>query len=160
MSDHALGIAIRRTILHRHPPCRSQYTDAFLKVHILVVINMNSLAPLNGSVEFQSTPPRGGRLSRDTADKQAGRLPDNPGHPEVIASDYAKAQRILINGEVFTSDRGAVRFIEEDNEIWMISFKKSKNGQETHLTSLRRGRARDLRAERRRLGARHIPARP
>lgn len=95
---------------------------------------------------------RTARLTRDTADKQGGRLPDNPGHQEVAAEDYAKVQRILDDGEVFqVSERTAVGFDEFDGKVWMTSIKTSTDdGRETYSTSLYRGQGADLRRARRR----------
>ena len=92
------------------------------------------------------------RLSRETADKQAGRMPGTPGHDDVIAADYAKAQRILTDGEVFqVAERVAVGFVEDDG-LWMIAIKSSEDGKETSLTSLHRAKRSDLRRARRRGG--------
>ncbi len=105
------------------------------------------------------------RLSRETADKQAGRMPDTPGHDDVVAADYAKAQRILTDGDVFqVAERVAVGFIEDDGKLWMIALKSSEDGKETYLTSLHRAKRSDLRRAGRRGGRlggrRQSPARP
>ncbi|MDE0029390.1 MAG: phage minor head protein [Deltaproteobacteria bacterium] len=101
------------------------------------------------------------RLTRDTADKQGGRVPGNPGH-DVAPEDYARAQRILDDGEFFQdSDLSAVGFMEDENgKLWALALKVSVDRGETYLTSLHRAQLRDLRVARRRLGGRYIPARP
>lgn len=67
-----------------------------------------------------------------------------PGHKDVVATDYDKAQRILTDGEVFrSSELAAVGFFEEGGKLWMVSLKTSINGRETYLTSLRRARGRE-----------------
>lgn len=87
------------------------------------------------------------RLSRDTADKQAGRLPHNPGHKDIVAKDYAMAQRILNDGEVFQqSERVAVGFLHDnEGEVWRAAIKTSDDGRETYLLSLSRGTVRNYR---------------
>ncbi len=86
------------------------------------------------------------RLSKYTADKQAGRIPENPGHPDLAPEDYQRVQRIFDKGRMFRKGkRYVVGFIEEDGKLWAAVVKAAKDGRETYLTTFHRAQARDLR---------------
>ena len=89
---------------------------------------------------------RAARLSSATALKQADR------HFDLEAEDYARAQRILDEGEIFKAgDRLAIGFIEEEGRPWRIVVKATEDGSETYLVSLHKAQPRDLDTARRRL---------
>ena len=88
------------------------------------------------------------RLSGETAAKQAGRrrLTDRDlGHPDVRAGDYALAQRILDEGELFKPHgRRIVGFVTVDGQLWRAAIKATGDGTEIYLDTLHKAKARDL----------------
>ena len=71
------------------------------------------------------------RLSAPTAAKQARR------HPELRSEDYAHAQRILDEGELFDlGRRRAAGFLEVDGRLWRAILKATDDRTETYLVSL------------------------
>ncbi len=89
------------------------------------------------------------RLSKYTADKQAGRIPENPGHPDLAPEDYQRVQRIFDKGRMFRSaeiSRVAIGFLEENGKLWRVVVKETEDGKETYLETLHRAKGRDFRA--------------
>ncbi len=85
------------------------------------------------------------RLSKYTADKQAGRIPENPGHPDLTPTDYARVQRIFDEGRVFRKGkRYVVGFIEEGGRFWRAVVKATEDRSETYLTNFHRIEPRKL----------------
>ncbi len=86
------------------------------------------------------------RLSAETAAKQARR------HPDLEPADYARVQRILDEGEVFSAPRGrAIGFLEEEGRLWRAVVKATEDGSEAYLASLHKAQPHNLDAARRRL---------
>ncbi len=94
------------------------------------------------------------RLSPWTAEKQAGRIPGIPGHPDVAPTDYARVQKILDEGEWFSGvnrqtgrrlDRVLVGVFNEEGRVWRVAVKVTQDWHETYLTSLGRIKPSDLR---------------
>ncbi len=89
---------------------------------------------------------RTARLSAETAAKQARR------HPDLEPADYARVQRILDEGELFTSgERVAIGFMEDSGRLRRAVVKATKDGSETYLATLHKAQPYDLKAARRRL---------
>ena len=86
------------------------------------------------------------RLSKETADKQAGRLPTNIGHPDIVPTDYSRVQRILDRGEIWRqSEHTAISLLtEDDGQVWMVAIKSTRDSRETYLSSLHRIHPRDI----------------
>ena len=85
------------------------------------------------------------RLSADTAGKQKDK------HPDLDPEDYARAQRILDEGELLMQgeDR-AMAFLEEGGFLWRAVAKASAREDKTFLSTLHKAKRRDPRAARRR----------
>ena len=85
------------------------------------------------------------RLSAATAAKQ-GRH-----HPELGSGDYARAQRILDEGELFLEGNGRFvqGFLEVDGRLWKAVV-KSAGGGELYLATLHRAKEKDLAVTKRR----------
>ena len=86
------------------------------------------------------------RLSPDGAVHQRER------HPDIAATDYARLQRILDEGEVFRAGpRHAIAFLDMDGRPWRAVVKATADGSETYLQTLHKAQPHNLGAARRRL---------
>ena len=84
------------------------------------------------------------RLSSATAAKQTER------HDDLRSEDYALAQRILDEGELFMAGpRHVMGFIEIDGRPWRAVLKVTSDGSETYLVSFHKAQPYDLVAARR-----------
>ncbi len=74
-------------------------------------------------------------------------------HPDLDPEDYARAQRILDEGELFEAQRArhAIGFLEDDGRLWTAVVKATSDGAKTYLLTLHGVQPYDLRAARRRL---------
>jgi hypothetical protein len=86
------------------------------------------------------------RLSGETAAKQT------VNHHDLEAKDYARVQRILDGGELF-SQHGTrvIGFLEEDDRLWRVVVKTTRDARETYLTTLHKAQPNDIVMARRRL---------
>lgn len=84
----------------------------------------------------------------------AGAVHQRDRHPDIAATDYARLQRILDEGEVYRSrhhPRSVEAFIEMDGRPWRAVVKATRDGSETYLQTLHMAQPRDVAAARRRL---------
>ena len=66
-------------------------------------------------------------------------------HPDIAASDYARLQRILNEGEVFRDGpHHAIAFLEMDGRPWRAVIKATRDGSETYLQTLHKAKPDDL----------------
>ncbi len=100
-------------------------------------------APVRAAIGARS---RTVRLSGESAAKQTAR------HTDLEPTDYARVQRILDEGELFTSgERVAIGFMEDSGRLRRAVVKATKDGSETYLATLHKAQPYDLKAARRRL---------
>ena len=83
-----------------------------------------------------------------TAGKQRGH------HPDIAATDYARLQRLLDEGEPFRdrySPRAATAFLEEDGRLWRAAVKATEDGaRRPTLATLHKAQPDDLARARKR----------
>ena len=86
------------------------------------------------------------RLSGETAAKQT------VNHHDLKPEDYARVQRIFDEGEMFAvGEHHAIAFLEEDDRLWRVVVKTTRDGSEAFLATFHKAQPHNLDAARQRM---------